>query len=117
MVNGLIKYYKLGQEVLLLKGSTDEFALTKNGEKISMSEWNPLLIAIAFKKIEIVRYFLGTWTLPIRFAGKKSTVELAQQAVDPEGEIFSLKIAVANKDHAMLEELWRDMTAWKEEHL
>jgi len=41
----------------LLKGCTEEFAMSKT-EKVSMAEWNPLLLAIAFKKVEIVRYFL-----------------------------------------------------------
>lgn len=56
MVHGLIKFHQLDQSVMLLRGFQDEFAFAK-GEKLSMKEWNPLLIAIAFKRLEIVRYF------------------------------------------------------------
>ena len=56
MVHALITYYKLGQSVLLLRRD-DEFSFTKT-EKISMADWNPLLVAIAYKKLDIVRYFL-----------------------------------------------------------
>jgi len=56
MVHGLITYYKLGQSVLLLRRD-DEFHMTKT-EKVSMADWNPLLVAIANKKLDIVRYFL-----------------------------------------------------------
>ena len=57
MVHGLIQHYKLGQGVLALRGSPDEFQYSKT-ERVSMAEWNPLLVAIAFKKIELVKYFL-----------------------------------------------------------
>lgn len=56
MVHGLIKHFNLGQAVLLVKGFGEEFHMTKT-EKVSMAEWNPFLIAVAFKKLEIVRYF------------------------------------------------------------
>ncbi len=57
MVHGLINYHKLGQAVMTLKGSQEEFSLSKT-EKVSMAEWNPFLVAVAFKKLDIVRYFV-----------------------------------------------------------
>lgn len=56
MVHGLITHYNLGLGVMSLKGLVFDF--TVNNEKISTSEWNPLLVAIAFKQTEIVRYLL-----------------------------------------------------------
>jgi hypothetical protein len=35
-----------------------------------MEEWNPLLVAIAFKKLDIVRYFLEDMSLGLALAGK-----------------------------------------------
>jgi hypothetical protein len=57
MVHNLLRYHKIGQNLIHLKGCTDEFAMTKI-EKVKMDEWNPLLVAIAFKKLDVVRYFL-----------------------------------------------------------
>ena len=39
--------------------------------KISMSNWNPFLIAIAFKRIDVVRYFLHDLKISLRKAGRK----------------------------------------------
>lgn len=69
MVHGLINYYKLGQSVLLLRRD-DEFQMTKT-EKVSTADWNPLLVAIAHKKIDIVRYFLDHLKIALKHAGKK----------------------------------------------
>ena len=70
MVHNLIKYYKVDQNVVLLKGWSDEFAISKT-EKISMEEWNPLLVAIAYKKLEIVRYLLNQLNISLRISGMK----------------------------------------------
>jgi len=59
MVHNLMRYYKIGPNIVFMKGSTDEFAMTKT-EKVKMDEWNPFLIAIAFKKLELVTVFPGT---------------------------------------------------------
>jgi len=57
MVNGIINHYKLGQAVMTLRGFQEEFAISKT-EKVSMAEWNPFLVAVAFKRLDIVRYFV-----------------------------------------------------------
>jgi hypothetical protein len=59
MVHGLVQYFRLGRSVVLVRGSTDEFTFGKGGQKVSTSNWNPLLIAIANKQLNIVRYFLN----------------------------------------------------------
>ena len=56
MVSGLVNYHRLGRGVILVRGAADEFKL--NGEKVSMASWNPLLVAIANKKLDVVKYFL-----------------------------------------------------------
>ena len=57
MVHNLLRYHKLGQNIIHMKGNTEEFAMTKT-DKVKMDDWNPLLVAIAFKKLDLVRYFL-----------------------------------------------------------
>ena len=58
----------------------DEFPISKT-EKVSMVEWNPLLVAIAFKKIEVVRYFLYEMKIALRHAGKRP-LEVAPSSAD-----------------------------------
>lgn len=70
MIHGLIKYHKLDKAVILLTGHKEEFAWSKT-EKTSMENWNPLLLAIAYKRIEIVHYFTKELKIALRHAGKK----------------------------------------------
>lgn len=119
MVHGLIKYHKLEQAVLLLKGYAEEFAMSKN-EKVSMADWNPLLLAIAFKKLDIVHYLLNDLRISLKHAGKRSFDSdyglTSDELVDR--ELFCLLLAVANRDLPMLTELWvANYTAWEEIHL
>jgi hypothetical protein len=118
MVHGLIRYHKLGQAVLLLKGFKEDFAFTKT-DKQSMAEWNPLLLAVAFKRLEIVRYFVHELRLPIRIAGNKSGQNYGEQEEDLiTNEMFALTLAITNKDTNMLQELWTvNSSAWEENHL
>lgn len=71
MVHGLNNYHKLGQSVILLKGFGEDFSMSKT-EKLSMADWNPLLLAVAFKKLDIVKYFLHDLLIPLRLAGSKT---------------------------------------------
>jgi hypothetical protein len=115
MVNGLIKYHKLGQAIILLKGFGEDFSFSKT-DRQSMAEWNPLLLAIAFKRLDIVRYFLHELMLSLRLTGVKAPINYEQLPEDKiaEEEIFSLTIAVANKDTPMLQELWTsNSSAWE----
>jgi hypothetical protein len=81
-----------------------------------MSNWNPLLIAIAFKRLDIVRYFLQDCAL--RHDGKKPGVD-GHKSLDElaEQQIFSLTIAINNKDLKMFKELWGEYTCWEVIHL
>jgi len=65
MVHGLIQHYRLDQAVIFLKDFKEEHKLS-NTEKIPMNDWNPLLIAIANKRIEIVRYLTQNLNLSVR---------------------------------------------------
>lgn len=69
MVHGLIKHHNLGQSVILMNGYQESFQLTKT-DKVAMANWNPLLVAIALKKIDIVRYFLYELKIALRHFGK-----------------------------------------------
>lgn len=45
-----------------------------------MEEWNPLLVAIALKKVEIVRYLTQELNIPLRYFGKRPNEEGGETA-------------------------------------
>lgn len=121
MVNGLIKYNKLGLAVMLLRDFNEEFKMSAT-EKVTMADWNPLLVAIAFKKIDIVRYLINELQVSVRQWTTKPD-DLAMMAcgdnfTTAENQIFGLYLAAHNKDINMLKELWNlQYLAWEEIHL
>ena len=40
-----------------------------------MAEWNPLLVAVAFKKLDIVRYFTQQLKISVKHFGRSATDE------------------------------------------
>lgn len=82
-----------------------------------MADWNPLLVAIAHKKTDIVRYFLYYHKIALKHAGKYpgEVPEGLDNLAD--AQIFSIKITIANKDLNLFRELWNDFTAWDEQHM
>ena len=120
MVAGLIEHHGLGQSVLLLRGFQEEIALYKGGEKLKTDQWSPLLLAIAFKRLPIVRYFIEELKISVRHAARPVAEGqvVASRQERAELEAFPLLVAVANKDLNMLSnQLWKDSTAWNEYHL
>lgn len=117
MVHGLINHHKLGQAVMTLKGYQEEFALSKT-EKVSMAEWNPLLVAVAFKKLDIVRYFTQQLKISVKHFGRSATDEqelTSEQNVN--AQLFALTLAIANKDGVLFSELWNiNFSAWEQAH-
>jgi len=87
MVTGLVNYHRLGRGVVLVRGATDEFKL--NGEKVIMTAWNPLLVGIANKKLDVVKYFLEDLSIALSLFG----VNPAETKSDP---TFALHIALSN---------------------
>jgi hypothetical protein len=97
---------------MILRGSTDEFTVTKNPPvKHPMKEWNPLLLAIAYKRVEIVRYLIQDLKISFRMGTRDPTVEpVAAQAtasyshvsLDPSNQLFGLHLAIINRDLPML---------------
>jgi hypothetical protein len=69
MLKALVEEYKLGMSVILLKGCSDQFIISPT-ENMSMKDWNPLLVAIAFKRVEIVRYLLQDLKISFRHASR-----------------------------------------------
>lgn len=49
-----------------MRGFPGEFTVGK--EKFKLSEWNPLLLAVAFKRLDIVRYFVNELKISLRLA-------------------------------------------------
>jgi hypothetical protein len=104
MVAGLVGHHHLGQSVLLLKGFQEEIALYKGGEKLKTDQWSPLLLAIAFKRLTIVRYFIEELKISVRHAARPVAEghQVASRQEKAELEAFPLLVAVANKDLNML---------------
>lgn len=51
-------------------------------------------------------------------AGKKPTADGPSSAEDAgDQQVFCLKLAVANRDLPMFEELWSQFTCWESNHL
>lgn len=102
---------------MTLKGSQEEFSLSKT-EKVSMAEWNPFLVAVAFKKLDIVRYFVQQLKISVRAFGRSATDEqelTAEQNV--EAQLFAITLAIANKDAVMFSELWNiNFSVWEQAH-
>jgi hypothetical protein len=85
-----------------LRGCTDEFNFGKHGgevKKVSMSNWNPVLLSIAFKKVEILRYLINDLRISLATSGTSPD----SQVVDVR---FSLQVAAAFHDLPTLVELW-----------
>jgi hypothetical protein len=62
MVHGLINHFRLARSVTQVRGSSDEFTFGKHGGqqgKVSMANWNPVLLAIGYKKVDILRYLIN----------------------------------------------------------
>ena len=106
MVHNLVEHYKLGRGILDLRGDAEEVKLPQN-EKTTSKDFNPFLIAVVHKRIDIVRYLINDLKVSVRMAGKAPSVEGPASAADAgDQQVFCLKIAVANKDLPMFEELW-----------
>lgn len=81
-----------------------------------MADWNPLLLAIAFKKLDIVRYFTAELKISVKEAAVKP-VSSAEPTEDEltENSIFGLYLTIVNKDLPMFKELWNyNPMAWEE---
>lgn len=98
MVNGIVNHYGLQKTFVCVKGLQEEFTMGKGGKKVPMAKWNPLLVAIAFKKIEIVRYFINDLGITLAAAGACPDFNLDAR--------FALQLALANQDLPMVQELW-----------
>lgn len=65
-----------------------------------------------------MRYFINELKISVRHAGKKPVTAKAVTVEEiADLQIYSLRIAVANRDLPMLEELWDVFTTWESNHL
>eukprot|EP00347_Sterkiella_histriomuscorum_P007709 403347865 len=119
MVVGLIKHFRLEHSFVLLKGHQDDFLFNKTPQgKVSMANWNPVLLAIAYKKLDILRYFTSDLNVAIRHTTQEPEIEKSFFPEDQEAqEAFGLMLAIANKDAKTFSALWDDFTSWSKEHL
>ncbi len=65
MAHGLIKYHKLGGRTMNLRAQAETLVLPGNRAETT-GDWNPLLIAIGYQKLDIVQYFLNDLKLSLR---------------------------------------------------
>jgi hypothetical protein len=67
-----------------------------------MSDWNPFLVAIAFKRVEIVRYFIEELKISCKFACRDPTIPFTSEQDDAQAELFGIHLAIINRDLTML---------------
>ena len=84
MVAGLVKHHRLGQTAALLSGLAGTFEVPK-GSKVSTAQWSPLVIAVANKRLDVVRYFLHDLKISVDAA-----------------DTLALQLAITNQDLPML---------------
>lgn len=70
-----------------------------------METWNPFLVAVAYKRIEIVKYFMTEMRASLMIIGRdpmqvNSVPNTREEEVI--SECFALKLAIINKDLAIL---------------
>ncbi len=91
-----------------------------------MKDWNPLLIAIAFKRVDIVHYLLQELKISFRHSSRDPDIQPINpnasyhSLIDENSKLFGLRLAVANKDPNMLSELWTNASLcpyWERKHL
>jgi hypothetical protein len=62
MIHAISNSLHLGLNIMLLRGTeyglTDEVTLCKGHAKVSVQNFNPMLLAVAFKRVDIVKYLL-----------------------------------------------------------
>lgn len=108
MVNALINFHGLGQNIMLLKGLQEDFVLTKTPavQKLCMVEWNPFLVAVAFKRVDIIRYFVEDLKISQRLACSSvrfpESHPFAALPVTLQSYLFPLHLAIINHDQNML---------------
>lgn len=88
MVHHLIDHLNLGPGFINLKGHTDDFAWSKT-EKASMKEWNSLALAVAYKRNEILSYFLQDRLASLRLFGQRPASEVGDK-LQAENQSFLL---------------------------
>lgn len=68
-VHGLTEHFKLGKGILNLRGEAEEIKLTE-GEKANTKDFNPFLVAVYHRKLDVVRYLINDLKISVRMAGK-----------------------------------------------
>jgi len=83
---------------MALRGQPDEFKSIANQNE-STAHWNPLLIAVANKRIDVVKYFLEELNISLKLFGAKP--QLPENPSDNQiisASNFALYLAIANRD-------------------
>jgi hypothetical protein len=114
IIHGLVEHHKLGSDVVDFRGLQDEIIST-SGERYQTDAWNPLLVAIANKRTDLVRYFIEDAKVSLRLHGGRPLAH--NEISSPESEAFSLWLAIHNKDVETLQELLSHYRAWDIEHI
>ena len=65
MAHALIKHFKLGARTMSLRSPAESLTLPGNRVE-STGDWNPLLIAIGYQKLDIIQYFLTDLKISLR---------------------------------------------------
>lgn len=110
MIHALIQANNV-QNLMLLKGHEGVFIL--NEQELSMKEWNPLLVALAYKQSEVLKYLIGNAKLSVRVAGRDPRYSFIESINSDnyktekiQRQMFCIDITIQNEDLECLHLLW-----------
>jgi len=101
-------------------GITEKFELLGK-ELFDLSMWNPVLLAVLYKDIASLRYFLEQLHTHPKLALRAPPIaqySKMQESSPQESECFPLMVAIHNRDKAILTYLWTEQgKLWDNFHL
>jgi len=108
MVHSFVKYFGLVHVAPIIGF---EETVSTQGNSYDLADWNPLLVAIAFKQAEIVDYFATQMRISLKQAGT-----YPRGSTKIEDEIFCLKMALKFDSYECFGALWAVFEAWDLPH-
>lgn len=103
-----------------IKGLTGEFELLKR-ENFNLSNWNPLLLSIAFDNTQSFKFFVKETVNHYRLALRAPPIQgfTKVQELSPQwSECFPILITLNNRNLELLKLLWEDLSKlWDSFHL
>jgi hypothetical protein len=99
-VKEIVNHHNLSAEIIEIKGLQEE-CIVGTGEMYRTDNWNPLLLAVGFKRTDIVKYLIRDLNISLRLFYRKPLEDEEYYLKEP----FLLTLAIQNEDINTLTEL------------